>query len=287
MIPAAVESVLGQTFSDWELIIIDDGSADNTRAVIEKYDDRRIKYFRKENQERSAARNNGIDMSTGRYICFLDSDDQYLPDHLLNFYNKLEQLGFPDCFMFCDIYTEGTQAGSENIYINCENYNPLERIFCSLICVIQACISRTILLGEKFNEKINLGEDMELWSRIVIRYPLIYLDAQTAVIGEHGSRSVHLMESPYKQNLVLAKRIFRTAPSHMSIRRSVRWRFMARCHYGQMTSYIGGKQYSTAFIQLVKSFFLDPQKQFKHKMYLAFSLIFNKKKAHHIITHKP
>ncbi len=79
----AIQSVVDQIFTDWELIIIDDGSTDNTKSVVESFNDERINYYWQENQERSAARNNGIKMSKGEWICFQDSDDEYLNNHLM------------------------------------------------------------------------------------------------------------------------------------------------------------------------------------------------------------
>jgi glycosyltransferase involved in cell wall biosynthesis len=83
----AVQSVINQSFLNWELIIIDDGSKDNTKDVVEQFKDTRIKYHYQKNTERSQARNNGIDFSKGSYICFLDSDDEYCNNHLSVFYS--------------------------------------------------------------------------------------------------------------------------------------------------------------------------------------------------------
>ena len=85
MIGKAIESVLAQTYTNWELLIIDDGSTDNTKQVIETYTDNRIRYLYQQNAERSAARNNGIAHAQGQYICFIDSDDYYFANHLSTF----------------------------------------------------------------------------------------------------------------------------------------------------------------------------------------------------------
>jgi glycosyltransferase involved in cell wall biosynthesis len=77
----AVRSVQAQTFADWELIIVDDGSTDNTVALIEGCDPR-LKLIRQENQGTAGARNAGLRASSGSYIGFLDSDDEWLPHHL-------------------------------------------------------------------------------------------------------------------------------------------------------------------------------------------------------------
>ncbi|MBO0725797.1 MAG: glycosyltransferase family 2 protein, partial [Blastocatellia bacterium] len=80
-ISRAIRSVQAQTFDDWELIVVDDGSTDNTVAMIEGCD-ARLKLIRQENQGTAGARNAGLRASAGRYIAFLDSDDEWLPHHL-------------------------------------------------------------------------------------------------------------------------------------------------------------------------------------------------------------
>ena len=70
-----IQSVLSQTYLNFELIIVDDGSTDNTEQVVKKIQDKRIKYYKKKNAERGAARNHGTNKEKGGYITFLDSDD--------------------------------------------------------------------------------------------------------------------------------------------------------------------------------------------------------------------
>jgi len=78
----AVESVLAQTFDDWEAVIVDDGSTDETPQVAQCYADRRIRYVRQQNRGLSAARNTGIRQSSAPWLSFLDSDDMFLPQKL-------------------------------------------------------------------------------------------------------------------------------------------------------------------------------------------------------------
>ncbi|MFT4304767.1 MAG: glycosyltransferase family 2 protein [Candidatus Woesearchaeota archaeon] len=83
-IKRAIDSVFNQTYKNWELIIVDDGSTDNTKEVIKDYlKDKRVKYFAKKNAGVSSARNLGVKKSTGKFISFLDSDDEFL-------HNKIE-----------------------------------------------------------------------------------------------------------------------------------------------------------------------------------------------------
>jgi len=79
----AIKSVLNQTFQDWELIIVDDGSTDDTELVCKKYlYDGRVRYVRQNNAGMAAARNNAVKSAFGSIIAFLDHDDEWLPDKL-------------------------------------------------------------------------------------------------------------------------------------------------------------------------------------------------------------
>ena len=85
----AIESVLAQTFEDFELIVIDDGSPDDSAEVIAQYTDPRVKLIRQENRGEGGARNRGIEASTGKWIAFLDADDQWLPGILEDHYRVI------------------------------------------------------------------------------------------------------------------------------------------------------------------------------------------------------
>ncbi len=80
----AIESVLAQSFADWELIVVDDGSQDSTFDIVRSFvlNDERFRYHYARNHGLAMARNVGIHISHGKYITFLDSDDEYLPEHL-------------------------------------------------------------------------------------------------------------------------------------------------------------------------------------------------------------
>jgi glycosyltransferase involved in cell wall biosynthesis len=82
IIGMALRSVFSQDFTDFEIIVVDDGSKDGLEGVVSAFEDPRIRYIRQENAGGGAARNRGIDEACGRYIAFLDSDDVFLPEHL-------------------------------------------------------------------------------------------------------------------------------------------------------------------------------------------------------------
>jgi glycosyltransferase involved in cell wall biosynthesis len=87
----AIDSVLAQTRQDFEIIVVDDGSSDDTAAVAEGFGDRRIRVYRQENAGPSAARNRGIAEALGEYVSSLDSDDLWLPDYLAEMGRALEE----------------------------------------------------------------------------------------------------------------------------------------------------------------------------------------------------
>lgn len=109
-IAEAIESVLRQTYPYWELVIIDDGSPDQAPAIAESYSakDKRIKVIHQVNQGLSGARNAGIDHSTGEYICFLDSDDFYLPNFLKEMTKRLEETNGES--VYCGFIDEKNQV---------------------------------------------------------------------------------------------------------------------------------------------------------------------------------
>ncbi|MFA6540653.1 MAG: glycosyltransferase family 2 protein [Bacteroidota bacterium] len=84
LLPRAIHSVLRQSYSEWELIIIDDGSTDSTRRIVKTVipDDRQIRYYHQKNKGLALARNAGLKKAKGEFITFIDSDDEYAADHL-------------------------------------------------------------------------------------------------------------------------------------------------------------------------------------------------------------
>ena len=93
-----IESLLNQTYKNFEILVVDDGSTDNTQEIVEQFSDSRVTYLYKENGERGAARNYGAQKSTGDYINFFDSDDLAYPNHLETAFRLIEQENHPPVF---------------------------------------------------------------------------------------------------------------------------------------------------------------------------------------------
>ena len=101
----AIGSVLRQTWQNFEVLVVDDGSEEDIKSVCDSFNDKRIKYLRnKEHKNANAARNRGITEAKGEYIAMLDADDEYLPDHLMRRMEKIQEWGcdgiFGSAFIF-------------------------------------------------------------------------------------------------------------------------------------------------------------------------------------------
>lgn len=285
MLPIAIDSVINQTFILWELIIVDDGSTDNTKALVENYKDNRIRYIYQHNQERSAARNNGIEISAGRYICFLDSDDYYMPDRLQLLYLKLIELSEPIAFIFTGLSIDNNGIITVPIHYDLFQLpNKYDFFMRSHIHCQQTCISREILLKNKFNTDFKIGEDTELWFRIISRFNFIYLkDQNTVVITDHDDRSINVsLNNVYYDVLKLfnyVRKEFKYPFSKDTIQ------YINRdCYFGIAKYYIYQKQRFNALINLLLSLIYDIRyRQFRYRLNIALNIIFNFNKALQLI----
>jgi len=192
LISKAIKSIINQTFENWELIIIDDGSTDNTREVIKTFvkSDERIIYLYQKNKERSAARNNGIRNASGEFICFLDSDDLYYKTHLEEF-KKLILKNKSQKGLYFSGVSYGKYCNNKEEY-NLSYSNNIEFVLINTIGTSRACVSKALLKENLFNEKIRISEDKELWVRILKNHKLFYHSKKTYILIEHQERSVNL-----------------------------------------------------------------------------------------------
>lgn len=182
IISRAVESVLNQTYSNWELIVIDDGSMDNTKSVIKEFNDNRLKYYYQTNQERSTARNNGISKASGQYICFLDSDDEYYNDYLELLYKELNKNQFP-VGLFKSIPLIRLQNEDRRFDKDFEEENNSIEHFLttySPLCAISG--HAEIFMNFKFDTDLKYAEDTNLWMRILTKYSLYNFKIRSCII---------------------------------------------------------------------------------------------------------
>jgi glycosyltransferase involved in cell wall biosynthesis len=210
-VPQAVQSVLEQTYSPVEVIVVDDGSTDNTRECLVPYKDR-IRYIYQSNGGLSKARNHGINEAQGDLIAFLDADDQWLPEKLQKQWECLREN--PDTpFVHTDLYRLYEPSGSivhkyrDRKRFSGYCYNEFfwgNAVIPSTVLVTRQCLEE---IGQ-FDEEIRGAstQDLDLWIRIARCFPLSYLDEPLVLYREHptnASRNQRMMlEDEY---FVLAK----------------------------------------------------------------------------------
>ena len=178
LISDSIISVVNQTYENWELIIVDDGSTDNTKEVVEETrgGDTRIKYIYQENKERSAARNNGITHAIGKYICFIDSDDLYLEDNLRNWYKSLTEGDFPVGMFYCNHIIISMDGVETKVVQGPQLSNTYAFLFLNPIVPSRVCLSQEITKKFLFEEDISVGEDVTLWLKVATKYTVTGVD---------------------------------------------------------------------------------------------------------------
>ena len=116
-IERSINSVLSQRYSNYEVIVIDDGSIDNTAKVVEQYDSNVVKFLKQNNSGVSGARNKGISFAKGDFICFLDADDVYYDNHLSTLNDMISE--FPEDNFFITGYRNILLSGNtEDVFVN-------------------------------------------------------------------------------------------------------------------------------------------------------------------------
>ena len=187
-----IQSVLSQTYSNFELLIIDDGSTDNTEKVIREMPDKRIKYFKKENSERGAARNYGTNKAKGNYITFLDSDDllysKYLEEASL-FIKKNKSIE-----VFHQLFEVRNSSDKLIHSANSSNNNVFKRLITkgNFIACQGVFLLANFARSNLFIEDRDLAgsEDYELWLRIAANTEIVINPVITSALIEHSKRSV-------------------------------------------------------------------------------------------------
>ncbi|MDI1255171.1 MAG: glycosyltransferase family 2 protein [Flavobacterium sp.] len=181
-IESALKSVLGQTFSDFEIIIVEDCSTDNSFEVASKINNPKIRIIRHEkNNGLSASRNTGIENSTSKYLCFLDADDVWLPNYLAKIYALIQQ--FPDARLFATNYVEQYENKSvlpASSLIGFEKDGIVPDFFASnlyqhIYCCCSLCADKEVF--EKiglYDEGVTFGEDVDFNIRANSVFQLAY-----------------------------------------------------------------------------------------------------------------
>jgi len=183
-LPFAIDSVLAQAYSNWEIVIVDDGSTDNTRAAVDAYRPKlhdKLQYIHQPNRGLPAARNAGMRAARGEFIALLDADDVWLPDRLARGVAAMDsdpRTGLVHARVV-RIDAQGTITGQLKVepkymsgriapYI----YTRRAHIVCPTVMFRKSCLQT----AGWFDEAMQATEDRDLWFRIAKHYKVVYID---------------------------------------------------------------------------------------------------------------
>ena len=181
----ALASVINQTFQDFEVIVIDDASTIDIKAVIDEFNDERIKLYRnKRNLHAAASRNKGIGYSKGEYIAFLDSDDEWLPEHLRLRINYIKGTDLGGVYGPSLIYKNNVLTATPKARILKDNETMLEYFLGGRLRASTPSLLLKTSVLKKFQFDVNLKqqEDYNLLCKITREHRLGCIEESTTIV---------------------------------------------------------------------------------------------------------
>lgn len=228
----AIDSVLAQTYTDYEIIVVDDGSTDNTKDVLQPYMDR-INYIYQENRGVSAARNTGIQVASGNWMAFLDSDDIWLPEKLSIQMEYINRVGAKVCFT--NVVHVGIRNNTNRSKQNGEEVfkEPFDLILQdSFVLYVQSLLIEKKLLQKLggYDERLKVAEDTRLIYNLAFETPFAYIHMPLVHINRDNQRKGLTDLNPNVRRAmcqahieIISEAYFRCLNKHKLITRKLRY----------------------------------------------------------------
>ncbi len=269
---AAVDSVLAQTYKNKEVIVVDDGSTDDTKEVLQRYGSE-IRYHFQSNSGPSAARNTGIKLATGDMISFLDADDVWLPKKLelqVNLMNQHGDVGLVACS------ANMTDASGENVTESLifKNYSNRQALLHDMMSMSLLLGTPNVLIKRECFDKVGLfdeslygAEDWKMWMNIAKNYDIKFIEEPLVRVRNHANRISNDTE-------LMKSCALKVASSDLYRGKYILSRKARSLIYGHAAvDYIALKNKRLAFINALKSIFSYPliisRKDVKYRVLLS------------------
>ena len=195
----SITSVLNQTFTDFELFCVDDGSTDSSVSIINDFakKDKRVRPVElKQNEGRCVARNTGIELAAADWICFLDSDDIFYPNHLETHYNLIQQNPKYQLFATEQIISGKTKKYSNpKLRKNIQEINLKDIILTSSLQINQLCFNKTKIDTRFTDENIPVSEDWLFTRMLLLKNPMLKVNTVTNELLDHPNRTMRLISA--------------------------------------------------------------------------------------------
>ncbi|MFQ5964188.1 MAG: glycosyltransferase family 2 protein [Candidatus Scalinduaceae bacterium] len=233
-----LDSVLVQTYSDFEVIVVDDGSNDRTAFIIKKYQKKnpeKVRLIQKENAGPARARNVGIKASTGEYIAFVDADDLWLPEKLekqVSYFEKQPpQVGM--------VYTNAKKFDQQGIWTLPKRYRKKRVegwIYKDLlrenmipnqsVMVRKRCFEKVGL----FEESLDIIEDHDMWLRVAMKYEIAFLNEVLSLYREHSQGRSKGVEKTMKRAIGVMDKHLKMALGNIELEDTIKRSFSQRLY---------------------------------------------------------
>ena len=231
-LPQCLDSIINQSYTNFEVLLINDGSTDESGKICVEYAERdiRFRYFEKENGGVSSARNLGLERSEGAYITFIDSDDWVEFNYLEVLYNALRENNadvaissyksyYLDGKFYLRVYSsqeeEFLRIGKRNRDVFLEEFPKLGKLNHDFHCIASKLFKRELLESQKFDESINYGEDLYFFFNLYLKMQsIIYVKEATYIYRQHGTNiTLNFTESLDLQEIQIHEQILKSAES--------------------------------------------------------------------------
>ena len=258
----AIESVLRQTYPDWELVIVDDGSTDETPKVVSRYltNDGKVRYIKQANQGLSAARNKGIAETHGKYLAFLDDDDWWVPEKLetqVTYMEARPNVGLS--YTRLRIIRETNGKLDDSTVIPAKMATTFEEIIDDSFIPASTVLIRRNCLEHMDWFKIDAvpQEDLELWLRFSQKWKIDALDIPLTVMKKDARAQLSQDDiRGIKKNIEIINAI-ELSPENESFK-TLKVKHCARLYYNLGRVYVEMEKYGEAAMSFLKALTIYP-----------------------------